>query len=89
MLERAGVAESDAALILGHATGRGFTFSVYSPNGPGLPQLAAEVARIAYPGLDLSHKPVAQRRKASAQVLDLAKLLGMASPRGLEPLFSP
>jgi integrase len=65
-LERAGVAESDAALILGHATGRGFTFSVYSPHGPGMARLRAVVERIAYPGVDLSHTPVAQCRNRAA-----------------------
>jgi integrase len=65
-MERAGVPESDAALILGHATGRGFTFSVYSPHGPSMARPRAVVERIAYPGVDLSHIPVAQRRTRAA-----------------------
>ncbi len=62
-LEQAGVPESEAALILGHAQGRGITYGVYSPLGAGLARLADAVARIEYQGLtfpDVLHRPVAQ-----------------------------
>jgi integrase len=48
-LDRAGVAESDAARILGHDI-PGMSFGVYS-GGPGLKRLQAEVEKIEFPGL--------------------------------------
>jgi integrase len=48
-LDRAGVAETDAARILGHDI-PGMSFGVYS-GGPGLKRLQAEVEKIEFPGL--------------------------------------
>ena len=88
-MDTAGVAESDAALILGHASGRGFTFSVYSPNVPGMVRLQEAVKKINYPGLDLCHKPVPQR-SASAEKVELNQCpVGLASPTGIEPVLQP
>jgi hypothetical protein len=41
------------ALILGHKQGRGFSFSIYSPHGPGMKMLAGAVRKIGYRGLKL------------------------------------
>jgi integrase len=48
-LEAAGVAETDAARVTGHAV-KGITYGVYS-SGPGLKRLAATVEGIRYEGL--------------------------------------
>ncbi len=36
------------ALLIGHKSGRSFTFSVYSPHGPSLRTLAAAVAKVDF-----------------------------------------
>jgi len=48
-LDQAGVAQADAAVLLGHA--RGFSFDRYS-GGPGLQRLRDVVERVAYPALN-------------------------------------
>jgi integrase len=50
-LDRAAVAQSDVARLLGHSV-RGVTFGVYS-GGPGLVRLRETVEKIVYPGLRL------------------------------------
>ncbi len=47
-LDQAGVAQADAAVLLGHA--RGFSFDRYS-GGPGLQRLRDVVERVSYPAL--------------------------------------
>jgi integrase len=51
IFERAGVAENEAAQILGHE--RGFTYGRYSPHGITLARKAEVVGLIDYPGVDL------------------------------------
>jgi LDH2 family malate/lactate/ureidoglycolate dehydrogenase len=48
-LEQAGVSQTDAARVLGHAIA-GMSYGVYS-SGPGLKRLAAVVEEIRYDGL--------------------------------------
>jgi integrase len=52
-LERAGVPESDAARVLGHAV-TGMSYGTYSQAGPGLIRVKAVVEQIEYPGLTLA-----------------------------------
>jgi integrase len=51
-LDAAGVPQSDAARILGHAVA-GMSYGTYSQAGPGLKRVAAVVEMIAYDGLHL------------------------------------
>jgi integrase len=51
-LERAGVPESDAARVLGHAV-TGMSYGTYSQAGPGLIRVKAVVDQITYEGLRL------------------------------------
>jgi integrase len=51
-LDAAGVPQSDAARILGHAVS-GMSYGVYSQGGPGLKRVAAVVEMVAYPELRL------------------------------------
>jgi integrase len=51
-LDNAGIHQADVAALIGH--GRGFTFDTYS-RGLELERLAGIVAKIEYPGLDLTH----------------------------------
>src|SRR3954454_15773853 len=87
--ETAGVAENEAAAFLGHKHGRGFTFTVYNPHGPGMERLQAAVRTIGYEGLELRHRPVPQAAARGEKAEPNQWSTGMASPRGLEPLFSP
>jgi integrase len=49
-LDAAGVPQSDAARVLGHAV-EGMSYGTYSQAGPGLKRVAAVVEQIEYPGL--------------------------------------
>jgi integrase len=49
-LDRAGVSQSDAARVLGHAVA-GMSYGTYSQAGPGLKRVAAVVEQITYEGL--------------------------------------
>jgi integrase len=49
-LDGAGVPQSDAARVLGHAVA-GMSYGTYSQGGPGLKRVAAVVEQIAYDGL--------------------------------------
>jgi integrase len=51
-LDAAGVPQSDAARVLGHAVS-GMSYGVYSQAGPGLKRVAAVVQEIKYDGLRL------------------------------------
>src|SRR5262245_7839065 len=51
-LDAAGVPQSDAARVLGHAVA-GMSYGTYSQAGPGLKRVAAVVEQIAYDGLRL------------------------------------
>ena len=51
-LDAAGVSQSDAARILGHAVA-GMSYGTYSQAGPGLKRVAAVVEQITYEGLRL------------------------------------
>ena len=51
-LDVAGVPQSDAARVLGHAVS-GMSYGTYSQAGPGLKRVAAVVEMIAYDGLRL------------------------------------
>jgi hypothetical protein len=50
-MERAGVPQNEWAQIFGHE--RGFTFSVYNPDGITLKRKAEIIGLIDYPGLTL------------------------------------
>jgi len=52
-LEDAGVVSDTVAQLIGHKSGRSFTFSVYSPHGPSLRTLAAAVAKVQYKAVNL------------------------------------
>ena len=47
-LEDAGVPSDTVAQLIGHKSGRSFTFSVYSPHGPSLRTLASAVAKVDF-----------------------------------------
>jgi integrase len=51
-LDAAGVPQSDAARVLGHAVA-GMSYGTYSQGGPGLKRVAATVEQISYEGLRL------------------------------------
>jgi hypothetical protein len=50
VLEIAGVPQSDAARVLGHAVA-GMSYGTYSQAGPGLKRVAGVVEQIVYEGL--------------------------------------
>ncbi len=52
--EEAEVPSDTVALLVGHKSGRSFTFSVYSPHGPTLKKLAAAVDKIIYKTVKLA-----------------------------------
>jgi integrase len=53
IIERAGVAENEWAQVFGHE--RGFTYSVYNPDGITMVRKAAIIELVKYPGLTIPH----------------------------------
>jgi integrase len=53
IIERAGVAENEWAQVFGHE--RGFTYSVYNPDGITMARKAAIIELVKYPGLTIPH----------------------------------
>ncbi len=53
IMERAKVPQNEWALVFGHE--RGFTYSVYNPDGITLVHKAEIISPIRYPGLDIPH----------------------------------
>lgn len=56
IIERAAIHESEWAQVFGHE--RGFTFSVYNPDGITLARKAEIIGLIEYPGIDFALDPV-------------------------------
>jgi integrase len=55
-LEEAEVPSDTVALLVGHKSGRSFSFSVYSPHGPTLKKLSEAVANVHYKAVKLPRK---------------------------------
>jgi integrase len=55
IMERAKVPQNEWALVFGHE--RGFTYSVYNPDGITLAHKAEIISHISCPGLDIPHPP--------------------------------
>ena len=88
-LEQAGVPENQAALLLGHATGRGFRFTTYNPDGLEMEQLWEAVGKVRHAGLDLRHTPAPQLSQRPRNPEQNQRPAGLAPPTGFQPVSPP